>query len=65
MRRRPGFSYLDSAMERSGAVSILACEPDSVLRGRNWATLAEEIQKRTRSGVEGAAIGHVTYDGEF
>ena len=65
MRRRPGFSYLDSAMERSGAISILACEPDLVLRGRNWATLAEEIQNRTWQGAEGAAIGHVTYDGEF
>jgi aminodeoxychorismate synthase component I len=65
MRRRTGFSYLDSAMERSGAVSILACEPDFVLRGSNWAALAEEIQKRTRQGVEGAAIGHVTYDGEY
>jgi anthranilate/para-aminobenzoate synthase component I len=65
MRRRPGFSYLDSALERSGAVSILACEPDLVLNGRNWAALEEELQKRSRHGAEGAAIGHVTYDGEF
>lgn len=65
MRRRPGFSYLDSALERSGAVSILACEPDLVLKGRNWAALEEELQKRSRHGAEGAAIGHVTYDGEF
>jgi len=65
MRRRTGFSYLDSALERSGAVSILACEPDLVLKGRNWAALEEELQKRSRHGAEGAAIGHVTYDGEF
>jgi anthranilate/para-aminobenzoate synthase component I len=65
MRRRPGFSYLDSALERSGALSILACEPDLVLKGRNWAALEEELQKRSRHGAEGAAIGHVTYDGEF
>lgn len=65
MRRRPGFSYLDSALERSGAVSILACEPDLVLKGRNWAALEEKLQKRSQHGAEGAAIGHVTYDGEF
>jgi len=65
MRRRPGFSYLDSALERNSAVSILACEPDLVLKGRNWAALEEELQKRSRHGAEGAAIGHVTFDGEF
>jgi len=65
MRRRPGFSFLDSALERQRAVSILACEPDLVLRGRNWAALEEELQKRSRHGAEGAAIGHVTYDGEY
>jgi para-aminobenzoate synthetase component 1 len=70
MRRRPGFSFLDSSMERRQAISILACEPDLVLRGRNWAALEEELKKRARgltgSGYpEGAAIGHVGYDGEF
>ena len=70
MRGRPGFSFLDSAMARPGAISILACEPDLVLRGRNWAALQEELKKRTRESAghgypEGAAIGHVGYDGEF
>jgi anthranilate/para-aminobenzoate synthase component I len=65
MRRRPGFSFLDSALERQRAVSILAYEPDLVLRGRNWAALEEELQKRSRHGAEGAAIGQVTYDGEY
>ncbi|MFM8981813.1 MAG: chorismate-binding protein, partial [Spartobacteria bacterium] len=70
MRRRPGFSFLDSAMERGHAASILACEPDLVLRGRNWAALEEELKKRTRGCAggdfpEGAAIGYVGFDGEF
>ena len=65
MRRRPGFSYLDSALVRRGATSILACEPDLVLRGRNWAALEEELQKRSHPGAAGAAIGHVTYDGDY
>ncbi len=65
MRRRPGFSYLDSSLERRGAVSILACEPDLVLQGRNWAELEVELKKRARHGAEGAAIGHVTYDGDY
>jgi para-aminobenzoate synthetase component 1 len=70
MRRRMGFSFLDSAMQRGRAISILASEPDLVLRGRNWEALEEELRKRARgttgSGYpEGAAIGHVSYDGEF
>jgi len=65
MRRRPGFSFLDSALARPGAVSILACEPDLVLRGRDWVAFEEELQNRSRAGAEGAAIGYVTYDGEF
>jgi len=70
MRRRPGFSFLDSAMQRVHAASILACEPDLVLRGRNWAALEEELKKRTRGSAggdfpEGAAIGYVGFDGEF
>ncbi len=70
MRRRPGFSFLDSAMARPGAVSILACEPDLVLRGRNWAALESELLNRARAETEtgfpdGAAIGWIGYDGEF
>jgi para-aminobenzoate synthetase component 1 len=70
MRRRPGFSFLDSSLERRQAVSILACEPDLVLRGRDWAALEEELKKRERGNAgsgcpEGAAIGHIGYDGEF
>lgn len=70
MRRRRGFCFLDSALVRPGSVSILACEPDLVLKGRDWSVLEAELQKRARSGgdarfPEGAAIGHVGYDGEF
>lgn len=70
MRQRRGFSYLDSALARPGAISILACEPDRVLRGGNWAELRDELQKRARPGAdprfpEGAAIGWIGYDGKF
>ncbi len=70
MRRQAGFVYLDSALPRAGAVSILASEPDLVLRGRDWAALERELERRARSGPDlgypdGAAIGWVGYDGEF
>lgn len=70
MRGRRGFAFLDSAMAGPGSVSILACEPDLVLRGRDWEGLEKELERRAR-GVEGrglpagAAIGRVDYDGEF
>ncbi|MFM8363758.1 MAG: anthranilate synthase component I family protein [Verrucomicrobiota bacterium] len=70
MRGRRGFAFLDSAMAGPGAVSILACEPDLVLRGRDWTALEEELKRRSRGrdggGIPtGAAIGRVDYDGEF
>lgn len=70
MRGRRGFAFLDSAMAGAGAVSILACEPDLVLRGRDWERLEEELRRRARGGEgrgipTGAAIGRVDYDGEF
>ena len=70
MRRRPGFSFLDSAMARQGSISILACEPDLVLHGRNLAALESELQNRARAGEDsglpdGAAIGWIGFDGEF
>jgi para-aminobenzoate synthetase component 1 len=70
MRARKGFSFLDSAMAGPGSVSILACEPDLVLQGRDWEGLGQELRRRSRKGVgagipTGAAIGRVGYDGEF
>ena len=70
MRGRKGFVFLDAAMAGPGAVSILACEPDLVLRGRDWERLEEELERRSRGGEgggvpTGAAIGRVDYDGEF
>jgi para-aminobenzoate synthetase component I len=70
MRNRDGMVFLDSAMAGPGAVSILACEPDLVMRGRDWAALEAELEKRSRGSAgggfpDGAAIGRVAYDGEF
>ena len=70
MRDREGMAFLDSAMAGPGSISILACEPDLVLRGRDWEALEAELKKRACGSAgegfpEGAAIGWVAYDGEF
>lgn len=70
MKHEPGFVFLDSALPGDGSISILACKPDLVLRGRNWELLEQELNSRRREGKgngipDGAAIGWVAYDGEF
>jgi len=52
------------------SVSILACEPDLIMRGTDWDALEKELARRSRAGLDlgypdGAAIGWVGYDGEF
>jgi anthranilate/para-aminobenzoate synthase component I len=70
MKHEPGFVFLDSALPSVGSISILACKPDLVLRGRDWDLLEQELNNRRRAdsglGVpDGAAIGWVGYDGDF
>ena len=70
MRLRKGFSFLDSSMVGPNSVSILACEPDLIMRGTDWDALEKELACRSRAGLDlgypdGAAIGWVGYDGEF
>jgi para-aminobenzoate synthetase component I len=70
MRRRHGFSFLDSSLTSRGAFSLLACEPDLVLQGRDWVRLEAELEARSRTlpdtgWPDGAAIGWVDFDGSF
>ena len=66
MRHREGFAFLDSSLPTGGAHSILACEPDLVLRGTDWSLIEAELQKRNQVGTDcGAAIGWVGFDGEY
>ena len=70
MRHRPGFAWLDSSLPGPDSVSILACEPDAVLSGRDWGALENELRRRKRGGFDlgfpdGAAIGWVDFDGWF
>jgi len=70
MKQAPGFVFLDSALPGDGSVSVLACKPDLVLRGRDWEMLEQELERRRRNngglGIpDGAAIGWIGYDGDF
>jgi anthranilate/para-aminobenzoate synthase component I len=70
MKQEPGFVFLDSALPGEGSLSVLACKPDLVLRGRDWEMLEQELESRRRnngvSGIpDGAAIGWIGYDGDF
>ena len=45
MKQEPGFVFLDSALPGDGSLSVLACKPDLVLRGRDWEMLEQEFGK--------------------
>ena len=67
---RPGVAFFDSVLEKRGAISILAAEPDTVLRGTDWELLERELERRQRPGPDlgypdGGAIGWVDFDGEY
>ena len=64
MRHKRGFVFLDSSLAGDGSVSILACEPNLTLRGRDWDSVSGELARRSGGG-DGAAIGWVAYDGSF
>lgn len=70
MHHEPGFVFLDSALSGEQSVSIIASNPDFVLRGRDWDALERELNKRRQDSgsadhPEGAAIGWIGYDGDF
>lgn len=70
MRHRRGFAYLDSSLAGVDSLSILAWEPDFILQGNDWTQLEAELANRFRISAkmgypDGAAIGHIRYDGEF
>jgi len=70
MRHREGFAFLDSSLLGVDSLSILACEPDWIFKGNDWTQLEAELAKRSRFSEkkgypDGAAIGHIRYDGEF
>jgi para-aminobenzoate synthetase component I len=72
MHHRPGFVFLDSVVEHASSVSLLACDPDTVLSGgpHNWAAMETELEARGRGnpqgGLEkGVAVGWLGFDGNF
>ncbi|MDX2079210.1 MAG: anthranilate synthase component I family protein [Terrimicrobiaceae bacterium] len=67
---RPGFVFLDSSLAGPESISLLASDPSEVLEGRDWALLEKAVASLSRSGPDlgypnGAAIGHVAFDGSF
>ncbi len=72
LARRRGFVFLDSAVAGGGSISILACEPDCILRGHidRREELAAALDRRRRETPDrglpaGAAIGSVAFDGRY
>lgn len=72
LTHRPGFVFLDSALEARGAISVLASDPEIVIEGGplDWPRLERALADRrveTRdSGLpHGAALGWFGYDGHF
>lgn len=69
---REGLVFLDSVVEQTGSFSLVACEPDLVMRGprSDWPKFRSELANRQFTGADnglpiGAAIGWTAYDGEF
>ena len=76
LRTRNGFVWLDSALdsslEGSKEMSLLASDPDLVLVGEasDWNLIERELAARTRppgktGAPDGAAIGYFRFDGSF
>ncbi len=72
LAHRPGFVFLDSALESRGAISLLASDPEMILDGGpdDWgrleAVLADRRVETGDSGLpHGAALGWFGYDGRF
>lgn len=71
-RKESGFAWIDSSLEDSPGLSLLAHHPDLILEGSagEWHLLESEMERRKRPspdlGIpEGAAIGYFRFDGSF
>ena len=71
-RKESGFAWIDSSLEDSPGLSLLAHHPDLILEGSaaEWHLLESELERRKRPspdlGIpEGAAIGYFRFDGSF
>ena len=68
LAQEEGFIWLDSAIAAPGAVSILTCWPDTLLRGHqatDWHLVEQSLQSGLATGQTGGLFGWVGYDGEF
>jgi len=70
LRERPGFVWIDSALQGEESISLVGTEPALILEGRegDWALLEEELRRRERPGMgldAGAAVGYFRFDGSF
>ncbi len=66
LHKEPGFVFLDSSLAGGSSISLLASRPDLVLAGTDWSRLEDELRRRKGGALaDGAAIGHVTFDGEY
>lgn len=69
----PGFVLLESSLAGRGAFSFLGMEPELIIAGskaEDWVHLEREVTAKSRAGAdvgypEGAAIGWVSFEGEF
>ena len=72
LRSRPGMVFLDSSLASESSISLLACEPDLIVKGRReeWRRLEDELASRARPSADlgwpdGAAIGWIDFEGSF
>lgn len=63
----PGLVFFDSARQTDGAISIVAANPEQVLRGNDWEALAQAVGERQGAPewASGFAAGWVDYEGSF
>ena len=73
-RHLPGVVFFDTALDGSGALSLLAAQPSQILTGRteaDWAALGRAVAERQLPSATpdqippGFAAGWVDYDGAF
>jgi anthranilate/para-aminobenzoate synthase component I len=66
MAHLPDLVFLDSALARPGAISLIAASPDEIIEGQtaaDWQRLRQAIA--ARGGAPGFAAGYVEYEGRF
>lgn len=63
-----GWAWLDTSLSTPGGTSLIARDPERIIRGNsdNWHLIEEAVASESRrTGPNGAAIGWVGYDGNF